>query len=230
MARERPYRGRCPFPGCSRRRAARPPKLVGHRYSLVPLKFCGWHLNEANRVSPAQRRARILAACGDGPEAFSSRNMDRPPHVAATSRPMLRLADSASLSPLWRYRLSVPSLEDGPGCFGVVGSDPPPKGGWLAPAAAKKRRPMLRLQCGSLPTDLSLREGWPSDALALDAVRRPPVAASAVFLARMVPKMDVRATRPPSRGQSHTCFPAFAWVSLQTSETPADSTSARAST
>ena len=36
---------------------------------------------------------------------------------------------------------------------------PPPYGGWLAPPAAKTRRPMLRLQCGSLPTDLSLREG-----------------------------------------------------------------------
>ena len=41
---------------------------------------------------------------------------------------MLRLADSVSLSPLWRYRLSVPSLEDGPGCLGVIGSDPPQKG------------------------------------------------------------------------------------------------------
>ena len=45
--------------------------------------------------------------------------------------------------------------------FCGIGSDPPPKkGGWLAPAAAKKRRPKLRLQCGSLPTDLSLREGY----------------------------------------------------------------------
>ena len=36
---------------------------------------------------------------------------------------------------------------------------PPPYGGWLVPAAAKKRRPLSRLQVGSLPTDLSLREG-----------------------------------------------------------------------
>ena len=36
--------------------------------------------------------------------------------------------------------------------------------GWAGPRTpcfAAPRRPMLRLQCGSLPTDLSLREGWP---------------------------------------------------------------------
>ena len=65
MPKKKPARGRCPFSGCTRRRAVRPSKLVGHRYNPVPLKWCTWHLDPEHREMPEERRARILN--GGGP-------------------------------------------------------------------------------------------------------------------------------------------------------------------
>ena len=78
--------------------AARDDRGSVARHVSPPDRLLKWSLQVfmGTRTKPHLKRAR-----GDGPEAFSSRNMDRPPHVAATSRPMLRLAFCASLSPLW---------------------------------------------------------------------------------------------------------------------------------
>ena len=99
--------------------------------------------------------------CGDGREGIPSRYMDTPPLVTATSRTMSRLAVSRISLPPVVLAVVRPVPIGRTGLFWRGRERPPPYGGWLAPPAAKTRRPMLRLQCGSLPTDLSLREGWP---------------------------------------------------------------------
>ena len=55
----------CPHPACTRRRARRQTRSLRCALSQYnAMMFCSWHLEEANRETPPERRLRILAEHG----------------------------------------------------------------------------------------------------------------------------------------------------------------------
>ena len=98
---------------------------------------------------PIEARAATAAAAGSAdfsPDLYPSGARDRP--LEAILRPVA--FPKCPENGRWASRVREAEFRSPCGWAGP-----------RTPCFAAPRRPMLRLQCGSLPTDLSLREGWP---------------------------------------------------------------------